>query len=66
MERKYIEGTHPRTLPKANRTYGEGRVCEHEGCRTRISIYNKATYCWAHRPQTFPLVRGERRKKAAA
>jgi hypothetical protein len=29
-------------------------------------MYNKATYCWAHMPMRFPLVRGERKKKAAA
>jgi hypothetical protein len=29
-------------------------------------MYNKALYCWAHTPMRFPLVRGERKKKAAA
>ena len=61
-----ITGSRPRQLPRPNRTYQSGRVCSHDGCETRISIYNKATTCWAHRPLTFPLTRGERRKKAAA
>lgn len=29
-------------------------------------MYNKATLCWAHTPMRFPLVRGERKKRAAA
>jgi hypothetical protein len=29
-------------------------------------MYNKALYCWTHTPMRFPLVRGERKKKAAA
>jgi len=62
----YIKGSRPRQLPRPSRTYREGRVCAHADCRTRISIYNKATHCWAHMPTTYPLTRGERRKKTAA
>jgi hypothetical protein len=61
-----IKGARPRELPRPNRTYAQGRVCAEEGCETKISRYNKATYCWTHMPLTFPLVRGERKKKAAA
>jgi hypothetical protein len=61
-----ITGSRPRELPRPNRTYGQGRVCADEGCQTRLSMYNKSTYCWQHTPVRFPLVRGERRKKAAA
>jgi hypothetical protein len=66
MSDTVIRGARPRELPKPNRTYGPGRVCAHEGCDTRISIYNRSEFCWAHRPLTFPLTRGERRRKAAA
>jgi hypothetical protein len=66
MSDTVIRGARPRELPKPNRTYTEGRVCAHEGCQTRISIYNRSEFCWAHRPLTFPLTRGERRRKAAA
>ncbi|HEX9890818.1 MAG TPA: hypothetical protein VGB28_01990 [Actinomycetota bacterium] len=62
----YIRGSRPRQLPRPSRTYGDGRVCAHEGCETRISTYNKATYCWAHAPVKYPLTRGERRRKTAA
>jgi hypothetical protein len=61
-----IKGSRAQQLPRPNRTYRGGRVCAHEGCETRLSIYNKSTYCWQHAPVRFPLVRGERRKKAAA
>jgi hypothetical protein len=62
---KVIRGARPRELPRPNRTYGEGRVCAHEGCDTRLSVYNRAKYCWAHAPVRFPVVRGARRRKAA-
>ena len=66
MNDTFIRGARTRELPKPNRTYGEGRVCAHEGCETRISVYNRSEFCWAHTPVRFPLTRGERRRKAAA
>jgi hypothetical protein len=66
MSDEIIRGSRPRELPRPNRTYGSGRVCEHEGCPTRLSIYNKARFCWQHAPVRYPLGRGERRKRAAA
>jgi hypothetical protein len=66
MSDQVIRGVRPRELPRPNRTYAQGRVCADPGCETRLSIYNKATHCWAHAPATFPLVRGQRRRKAAA
>lgn len=66
MENAGLRGSRPRELPRPNRTYGEGRVCEQPGCRTRISRYNKSAYCWAHAPVRYPLVRGERRRRKPA
>ena len=66
MSDTVIRGARPQELPKPNRTYGHGRVCAHPECETRISTYNRSDYCWAHKPVTFPLTRGERRRKAAA
>jgi hypothetical protein len=60
-----IRGSRPRELPRPNRTYGEGRVCAEEGCDTRISVYNRSEYCWAHAPVRYPIVRGQRKRKAA-
>lgn len=64
-EVQVIRGARPRELPPPNRTYDEGRVCAHESCDTRLSIYNKAKYCWAHKPVSYPVVRGERKRQAA-
>lgn len=66
MSDTIMRGSRPRELPRPNRTYARGRVCVAEGCDTRISTYNKSDHCWTHAPQTFPLVRGQRRRKAAA
>lgn len=65
-ENTVIRGSRPRELPRPNRVYREGRVCEHDGCETRISKYNKATFCWAHAPVRYPLTRGERKKRNKA
>jgi hypothetical protein len=33
---------------RAAKTYEDGRVCAHAGCRTVLSKYNKNDYCWQH------------------
>jgi len=30
------------------RSHGAERVCDHEGCETKLSRYNKARFCWVH------------------
>lgn len=30
------------------RTYGTGRVCTHQGCATRLSMYNAGNLCAVH------------------
>jgi hypothetical protein len=62
---EYVKGSRPRELPRPNRTFEYGRVCEHEGCDTRLSIYNRTSLCWQHAPARFPFVRGQRKRKAA-
>jgi hypothetical protein len=64
-EMQAIRGARPRELPRPNRTYDGGRVCAREGCDTRLSVYNRAEYCWAHKPVSYPVVRGARKRKAA-
>jgi len=34
------------------------RVCEHDGCETVLSRYNKRSYCYTHTPTRFPRLRG--------
>ena len=43
---------------RPSRSYQRGRVCQEEGCSTKISIYNRRDYCNAHAPVNFPRVRG--------
>lgn len=45
-----IPGTYARPLARPTRTYRAGRVCGRDGCETRLSIYNRASYCWLHEP----------------
>lgn len=42
------------------RTFGEGRICRHPGCRTRLSIYNSNPHCYLHEPMTAVRVRGKK------
>lgn len=59
------KGASVRSLPRANRSYTEGRVCASEGCGTRLSIYNKWQFCWQHEPIHSYSPRGKRKKRAA-
>ena len=59
-----LKGSRATELPRPNRVYAEGRVCEEEGCETKLSVYNRSKLCWQHTPLRFPVVRGDRKKKA--
>jgi len=63
---KRLQGALVRSLPAANRTYPEGRVCAADGCDTRISIYNGSKLCWQHEPARIRLPHGRRKKRDAA
>ncbi len=39
-------------MPKA-REFGENRICQHEGCRKRLSKYNPNNECFCHAPYKF-------------
>ena len=66
MADSYIRGSRPRQLPRPSRTYGADRVCAHDGCETRISVYNKSKQPTVSAEVGGFLTRGERRKKTAA
>jgi hypothetical protein len=38
----------------------QGRICEHPGCVTRLSVYNSRDVCWHHTDLAFPNYRGKR------
>jgi hypothetical protein len=67
MAEERFRGAAVRTLPRANRTYAQDRVCAAPGCETKLSRYNKWSYCWQHEPVHVYIPRGKRRsrKKAA-
>jgi hypothetical protein len=66
MADERFRGAAVRTLPRANRTYAEGRVCAAPGCETKLSKYNKWSYCWQHEPVHAYIPRGKRRSRKAA
>jgi hypothetical protein len=61
-----FRGARVRELPRRNRTYAEGRTCTDPTCATRLSIYNRSTYCWQHEPLRAYIARGKRKRRAAA
>lgn len=58
-----LKGSRVAEIPRASRTYAEGRVCDAEGCDTRLSVYNRSRHCWQHTEAKYPVVRGDRKKK---
>jgi hypothetical protein len=61
-----LRGEPVRTLPRKNRTWATGRACEEPGCPTRLSIYNRSKYCWAHDPVRYYVPRGRKKRPEAA
>jgi hypothetical protein len=60
MEEKAIGATPIGGNDRPSRTYGQGRVCHHPGCDTRLSVYNDGDYCYLHEPMFVPRVRGKK------
>jgi hypothetical protein len=54
------KGTRPGRQPSASKAQGQGRVCSHAGCQTRLSVYNGSERCWQHTEVVFPNHRGKR------
>lgn len=42
----------------AIKRFATGRVCLHEDCGTRLSIYNDGDFCARHEPMTTQRTRG--------
>lgn len=53
-------GTRPGRFPNPSKAEGEGRVCGHAGCETKLSVYNTSERCWQHEEVVFPNYRGRR------
>ena len=61
-----LRGAPVKPLPRPNRVWSPGRTCGHDGCTTKLSIYNRAQFCWVHEPLKFHLARGKRRSSKQA
>jgi hypothetical protein len=59
-----IRGITPGRATKRAQTYAGNRTCGHDGCVTRLSIYNRAARCWLHEPpQRYVMNTGGRPRK---
>jgi len=65
-ESMVMKGATVRALPRPNRTWGRGRKCAEAGCSTKLSIYNRSSYCWAHEPVHYYIARGRKKRREAA
>ena len=60
MRSENLKGHRPENDPRPSKVERIGRVCREPDCDTRLSIYNKSSFCWRHQPLTFPNYRGKR------
>jgi hypothetical protein len=61
-----LRGSSVQALPKRNRVWSKNRTCAEEGCITRISIYNRSSFCWMHEPVHYYIARGRKKSPQAA
>ncbi len=66
MAEERYRGAAVRPLPRPNKQYTRGRVCDEPGCQTRLSIYNKWRFCWQHEPVHTYAPRGKRKSASEA
>lgn len=53
-----IKAARPGSRVRRPKTYAMGRVCDAPECSTVISTYNRADFCFRHRPVKYPRLRG--------
>lgn len=53
-----VKAARPGSRVRRPKKYSEGRVCGSAECSTLISTYNRADYCFRHRPVSYPRLRG--------
>jgi hypothetical protein len=44
------QASRPGTFSRPLERHEQGRICQHEGCCTVLSIYNGTGLCWVHQP----------------
>jgi hypothetical protein len=55
-----VRGERITSIEGRTRRHTAGRVCEREGCETRLSIYNDGKACSLHAPMQVPRTRGRK------
>ena len=53
-----VKASRPGSRVRRPKKYTEGRVCGATECTTVISTYNRADFCFRHRPVKYPRLRG--------
>jgi hypothetical protein len=53
-----LKGKSIKGVARPSKEFGEGRVCAHKECETKLSRYNRRDHCFAHAPVKYPRVRG--------
>jgi len=53
-----MRAARPTGRSRRPKTFNTGRVCAHETCSTRISLYNRSDSCFVHAPKHYPRLRG--------
>ena len=52
---------HPITgSDRPSRAFTKNRICNEEGCGTKLSMYNQGKYCYQHEPMAVPRTRGKK------
>jgi hypothetical protein len=59
-EQKALGATPITNTSRASKAYRAGRVCQHDGCGTVLSIYNRGKFCYPHEPIATPRTRGRK------
>jgi hypothetical protein len=60
MEERALSGERVISASTQSRTYAPGRICNEDGCKTRLSIYNESDYCSLHHRAVTPRTRGRK------
>jgi hypothetical protein len=55
-----VRGERISSIEGRTRRHTAGRVCERDGCETKLSIYNDGSHCSLHAPMVVPRTRGRK------
>jgi hypothetical protein len=61
-----MQGSRPGHHPPPSNADPSERICAHDGCETKLSIYNPRKHCWQHTEVVFPNYRGKRLSPGSA